>query len=132
MTAAARAAALLRQFDQSLQHDEGARVNCTEPGCRSELICRPTHVDNLTATWRCLEHRETPKHRRPQGDNPMSPRRNTKAYNRRRGSRPLQTDTEVAVSWEALAAELVRRGKATKAILDRPTTPNDPHERNQQ
>ena len=45
------------------------------------------------------------------------PRRNTRAYNRRRGSRPFQTDTEVAVSFEALARELVSQGKATKAIL---------------
>jgi hypothetical protein len=58
MTAADRASALLREFDQSLQRDEGARVSCTEPGCRSELICRPPHVDNLTSTWRCLEHRQ--------------------------------------------------------------------------
>ena len=36
------------------------RVSCTEPGCRSELLCRTEHVDNLTATWRCLEHRNTP------------------------------------------------------------------------
>jgi hypothetical protein len=62
----------------------------------------------------------------------MSPRRNSKAYNRRRGSRPLQTDTEVAVGWDALAKELVRQGKASKAILDRPTTLHDPTERNQQ
>lgn len=33
------------------------RVPCTEPGCRSELLCRTEHVDNLTPTWRCLEHR---------------------------------------------------------------------------
>jgi len=35
------------------------RVSCTEPGCRSELICLPRHVDNLTSTWRCIEHRKT-------------------------------------------------------------------------
>jgi hypothetical protein len=34
------------------------RVSCTEPGCRSELICRTRHADNLEATWRCLEHRQ--------------------------------------------------------------------------
>ena len=34
------------------------RVSCTEPGCRSELICLPRHVDNLTSTWRCIEHRQ--------------------------------------------------------------------------
>jgi hypothetical protein len=57
------------------------------------------------------------------------PRRNAKAYNRRRQSRPLQTDTEAAVSWEALAADLVRRGKASGLILDHPQ--QDTHERNQ-
>jgi hypothetical protein len=59
MTAAARAAALLRQLDASRQRDdlsETTRVGCTEPGCRSELICVTRHVDNL-GTWRCLEHR---------------------------------------------------------------------------
>jgi hypothetical protein len=41
--------------------EQGAtRVSCTEPGCRSELICPPPHVDNLAASWRCLEHRNTP------------------------------------------------------------------------
>jgi hypothetical protein len=34
------------------------RVSCTEPGCRSELICLSRHADNLE-TWRCLEHRES-------------------------------------------------------------------------
>jgi hypothetical protein len=62
MTAAARAAALLRQFDENRQRDqdksETTRVTCTEPGCRSELICLARHVDNLTSTWRCLEHRQ--------------------------------------------------------------------------
>lgn len=38
---------------------ETTRVGCTEPGCRSELICVTRHVDNLTATWRCIEHRES-------------------------------------------------------------------------
>jgi hypothetical protein len=52
-------------------------------------------------------------------------RKNSKAQNRRRGSRPLQTDPEVAVSFEALAKELVRQGKASKAILDRPSTPEE-------
>ena len=36
---------------------ETTRVSCTEPGCRSELLCRTEHADNLTPTWRCLEHR---------------------------------------------------------------------------
>ena len=43
---------------------ETSRVACTEPGCRSELLCRTSHVDNLETTWRCLEHRDshpTPK-----------------------------------------------------------------------
>ena len=59
------------------------------------------------------------------------PRKNSKAQNRRRGLRPLQTDTEPAVSFDALARELVRRGLVSKAVLDRPDTPNtlhDPHE----
>jgi hypothetical protein len=38
---------------------ETTRVPCTEPGCRSELLCQPRHVDNLKATYRCLEHRDT-------------------------------------------------------------------------
>ena len=37
---------------------ETTRVSCTERGCRSELICLPRHVDNLTSTWRCIEHRQ--------------------------------------------------------------------------
>jgi hypothetical protein len=37
---------------------ETTRVPCTEPGCRSELVCRTRHADNLTSTpYRCLEHR---------------------------------------------------------------------------
>jgi len=36
------------------------RVACTEPGCRSELLCRTEHVANLEASWRCLEHRQDP------------------------------------------------------------------------
>jgi hypothetical protein len=55
----------------------------------------------------------------------MSPRRNTKAYNRRRGSRPLQTDTEPASSLDALARELVRRSLAPKTILDNPQPPRE-------
>ena len=60
MTAAERAAALLREFDQNRQRDDGARVPSTEPGCRSELLCGTRPTENLAATWRCLEHRETP------------------------------------------------------------------------
>jgi hypothetical protein len=60
MTAAARSAALLRLLDESQRRNDGSRVSCIEPGCRSELICPPPHVDNLAASWRCLEHRETP------------------------------------------------------------------------
>jgi hypothetical protein len=56
------------------------------------------------------------------------PRRNSRASNRRRGFRPLQTDTEPAVSFDALARELVRRGLASKAVLDRPDTPNTRHD----
>ena len=36
---------------------ETTRIPCTAPGCRSELLARTEHADNLTATWRCLEHR---------------------------------------------------------------------------
>jgi hypothetical protein len=50
MNAAARASALLRQFDQSLQRDDMTRVSCVVPGCRSELLCRTAHADNLTIT----------------------------------------------------------------------------------
>jgi len=58
-TAAARSAALLRQLDESRQQrDTSTRVTCTEPGCRSELLCQERHVDNLKATWRCLIHRQ--------------------------------------------------------------------------
>jgi hypothetical protein len=57
-TAAARSAALLRQLDQSRQRNDGSRVSCVEPGCRSELLCGTRHTDNLAATWRCLEHRQ--------------------------------------------------------------------------
>jgi hypothetical protein len=65
MTAAERAAALLRQLDASRQRDhdmtDTTRVSCCVDGCRSELICLclSRHVDNLK-TWRCLEHRDTP------------------------------------------------------------------------
>ena len=61
--AADRAAALLRQLDAQRQRDQDmtdtTRVTCTEPGCRSELICVSRHADNLK-TWRCLEHRDVP------------------------------------------------------------------------
>jgi len=36
------------------------RVSCTEPGCRSELLCQPRHVDNLETSWRCRDHRQDP------------------------------------------------------------------------
>ena len=39
---------------------ETARIPCTEPGCRSELLCQERHVDNLKTTWRCLMHRNIP------------------------------------------------------------------------
>ena len=60
MTAAERSAALLHQLDANRQPEASTRVTCTEPGCRSELLCQPRHVDNLKATWRCLIHRNTP------------------------------------------------------------------------
>jgi len=40
--------------------DDMTRVSCTEPGCRSELLCVTQHADNLKATWRCLIHRNIP------------------------------------------------------------------------
>ena len=58
-TAAARSAALLRQLDET-RRESMSRVPCVEPGCRSELLCRTAYADNLIATFRCLEHRETP------------------------------------------------------------------------
>ena len=39
---------------------ETTRVTCTEPGCRSELLCHERHVDNLESSWRCLIHRNIP------------------------------------------------------------------------
>ena len=59
MTAAERSAALLRKLDAGRNRDTSTRVSCTEPGCRSELICVTSHGDNLKATWRCIEHRQT-------------------------------------------------------------------------
>jgi hypothetical protein len=52
----------------------------------------------------------------------MSPRRNTIGHSRRRTTRrPEPEQTEVAVGWDALARELVRRGRASEAILDHPS-----------
>jgi len=59
-TAAGRSAALLHQLDENRQPEPTTRVACIEPGCRSELICTSRHVDNLEASWRCLEHRQDP------------------------------------------------------------------------
>ena len=56
-SAAHRAAALLHKLDAS-RTEHTTRVTCTEPDCRSELLCQERHVDNLKATWRCLEHRQ--------------------------------------------------------------------------
>jgi len=56
-TAAERSAALLHQLDANRQPEASTRVTCTEPGCRSELICVTRHVDNLKTSWRCIDHR---------------------------------------------------------------------------
>jgi hypothetical protein len=57
------------------------------------------------------------------------PRRNTAAHGRRWKVHPTPFRPEVNITTtEGMARELVRRGLATKAILDRPTIPNDPHE----
>ena len=48
----------------------------------------------------------------------MCPRRNSIGYSRKRTTRrPDLEQTEAAVSWDALASELVRRGLASNAIL---------------
>ena len=52
------------------------------------------------------------------------PRRNLKGYSRRRTTRrPEPEQTEAALSCDALAVDLVRRGLATKAILCQPAFP---------
>jgi len=58
------------------------------------------------------------------------PRRNVKGYSRRRTTRrPEAEPAEAAVSWDALARELVRRGLANASILDGPSIqPNRPKE----
>ncbi|HEY8790639.1 MAG TPA: hypothetical protein VIM10_16125 [Actinopolymorphaceae bacterium] len=54
----------------------------------------------------------------------MSPRRNVKNYSRRRTTRqPEPEQIEAAVSLDALAADLVRRGRASRTILDQPAPP---------
>jgi hypothetical protein len=58
----------------------------------------------------------------------MSPRRNTRGSHRRTTWRPEPEQTEVAVNYEALARRLVRRGLASRGVLDPPqhslTQPN--------
>ena len=52
------------------------------------------------------------------------PRRNLKGYSRRRTTRrPEPEQTEAALSCDALAVNLVRRGLASKAILCQPAFP---------
>ena len=59
----------------------------------------------------------------------MSPRKNKPEHGRRRLPRPPDPEqTQRAVSLEALAQELVRRGRATPAILDRNTPNTQPKE----
>jgi len=54
------------------------------------------------------------------------PRRNLKGYSRRRTTRrPEPEQTEAALSCDALAVDLVRRGLATKAILTQPSFPGE-------
>ena len=58
------------------------------------------------------------------------PRRNSIGYSRRRTTRrPEPEHTEAAVSWEALASELIRRGLASNAILTGAIGSNRPRER---
>ena len=52
----------------------------------------------------------------------MSPRRNTIGHSRRRTTRRPEPEQTTAVGWDALARDLVRRGRASKAILDPPST----------
>ena len=63
----------LRRHRLHRDHKEGedrmsdtTRISCTEPGCRSELLCHERRVDNLEASWRCLEHRQDPSTETPQ------------------------------------------------------------------
>jgi hypothetical protein len=54
------------------------------------------------------------------------PRRNTAAHGRRRTAKALPPkDVAAAASLEELAVELVRRGRASKAILDHPQVPRE-------
>jgi|GEM_PF-1846508 len=51
----------------------------------------------------------------------MSPRRNVKGYSRRRTARrPEPEQDTTAVTWDALALDLVRRGLANASILNGP------------
>jgi hypothetical protein len=54
------------------------------------------------------------------------PRQNRPKHGRRRTAKALPPrNVAAAISLEELAAELVRRGRASKAILDHPSTPNE-------
>jgi hypothetical protein len=54
------------------------------------------------------------------------PRRNTVKHGRRRTAKALPPkDAAAAVSLEELALELVRRGRASEAILDHRSTPKE-------
>jgi len=50
----------------------------------------------------------------------MSPRRNTRGSRRRTTWRPEPEQIEVAVNYEAMARRLVRRGLASRGVLDPP------------
>ena len=56
----------------------------------------------------------------------MSPRRNTAKHGRRRTAKALPPKSSTAaITLEELALELVRRGRASEAILDHRNTPKE-------
>jgi len=57
------------------------------------------------------------------------PRRNVATHGRRRKAHPVMVVPETAaINFEAMARALVRRGLATKSILDQPNNPHTPTE----
>ena len=57
------------------------------------------------------------------------PRRNVATHGRRLKAHPVMVAPQaVAINFEAMARALVRRGLATKSILDRPDTLHTPTE----
>ena len=58
------------------------------------------------------------------------PRRNSATHGRRLKPHPVMVVAEMnVITGESLARDLVRRGLATKSILDRPDNPHTPAER---